>query len=203
MGPALKSTAEIKKADGVASVVDSVNAYLRSSPWINPGGSRFEAICNAIQANGNFATLFVYDWYENQGVNADGDLILITRKEIGFETDQGGNVDNDAVVNVDRVGDGIPAASYNSAVGSVYRVVLTASSAMLVDGFVDEGTEGTYPRYTLNSTFDPDDPDLVNYLALEVRIFVEDPRPSPPATNMITLRDTEPIFTYDMAILRD
>ena len=61
MGPALKSVSTIKTTDEVVSVVDSVNTYLRNSPWINPGGSRFEAIYRSIRDNGDYATLFVYD----------------------------------------------------------------------------------------------------------------------------------------------
>lgn len=203
MGPALKSTAEIKKTDEVASVVDSVNAFLRSSPWINPnlGGPRFESIYKAIQANGNYATLFVYDWYENRGIDANGNPILVIRKEIGFENNQGGNVNDDSVVNADRPNDGIPAASYDRAVGSIYRVVLTASSAMLVDNLVSEGAEGAYPRYTLTNAFDPDS---ANYLALEVRIFAENQiLVNDPERDLDVLRVEGPIFTYDMAMVRD
>ena len=201
MGPALKSTGEIKKTDEVASVVHSVNAFLQSSPWINSGSprSRFESIYSAIQADDDYSTLFVYDWYENRGEDDNGDLKLITRKEIGYEDNQTGNIKNHAVVNANRANDGIPKASFDAAVGSIYRVVLTASSAMLVDDFVDEGTEGAYPRYKLKSAIDSYSG---NYLALEVRIFAEDTRSAPAATDMDTLKDIEPIFTYDTAILR-
>ena len=46
LGPALKSVSTVKQTDEVASVVDSVNAFLNTSPYIdkpNPNDSRFDA----------------------------------------------------------------------------------------------------------------------------------------------------------------
>lgn len=197
LGPALKSVSTVRQTDEVTSVVDSVNAFLNSSPWINPGGSRFEAIYRGLETDEDYSTLFVYRW-------RDGGVI---RLEVGYEDNQGGTVgsqdgavDDNAVVNVDRAGDGIPAAAYNQAAGSIYRVVLTASSAMLPDGLVDPGLVSSYPRYTLNRSIDVYDG---SYLALEVRIFVEATIDTPAATNIATLANEVPVFVYNTAILRD
>ena len=197
MGPALKSVSTVKTTDEVVSVVDSVNAFLNSSPFIpkpaaggNPKGTKFDAIYGAVQNDGH-ATIFVYRWYDaaNQ----------IVRQEIGFENNQGGSVHSQSVVNANNRGDGVPVASFDDATSLIYRVVLTASSAMLVDDLVNEGTEGAYPRYTLSNTVSSYSG---NYLALEVRIFAEDPTADPPSTNTADLADEVPVLVYDTAILR-
>jgi hypothetical protein len=198
MGPALKSVSTVKTTDEVASVVDTVNAFLNTSPYIdipaganNPGDPavpRFDAIYSAIEDDG-YTTLFVYRWH-------DGGVI---RLEVGYENNQGGNVNLEAVINADRTGDGVSAAAFASAASSIYRVVLTASSAMLSDGLVTEGNVGNYPRYTLDQAIDDYDG---RYLALEVRIFAEDTNATPIATNMTTLANEVPILAYDIAILR-
>ena len=198
LGPAFKSVSTVERTDEVASVVDSVNAFLNGSPYVkpnNPNVSRFDAIYSAIQNDGH-AVLFVYRWYDDAN-----DRI---RQEIGFENNQNGSVNSKSVVNANNRGNGAPPpASFDKATSSIYRVVLTASSAMLSDGSVTEGSIGTYPRYTLNQAIGAYDG---NYLALETRIFAEDPDSFNPITDiptsMLTLRDEIPIFTYDTAILR-
>ena len=192
MGPALKSVSKIKTTDEVASVVETVSAFLNTSPFIPVGSStRFESIYNAIHDDGQ-ATLFVYKWYD--------DANDIVRQEIGFESTQTGSVGSASVVNATSRGNGVPVTSFTNATSFIYRVVLTASSAMLIDEFVNEGAEGSYPRYTLNSTFGSY---TGNYLALEVRIFAEDPSINPPVTNMATLADEVPVLVYNTAILRN
>jgi Tfp pilus assembly protein PilV len=200
LGPALKSVSTVEETDEVASVVDTVNAFLNSSPYIDkadPNDSRFEAIYNAIKNDGDYAVLFVYRWYDTDN--------NIVRQEIGFENNQNGNVHVRSRVNANR-GGGIPAASFDSATSSIYRVILTASSAMVSDpgSLVSVGTEGSYPRYKLNQAFDAYSG---NYLALEVRIFAEDPSSFNPAaeipTNLANLANEAPLFTYDTAILRN
>ena len=190
MGPALKSVNTVRTTDEVASVVDAVNTFLNTSPFIEkPSTSRFESIYSAINDDG-YATLFVYRWYDTAND--------VVRQEIGFENNQSGNVHTPSVVNANNRGDGVPSASFDEAVSFIYRVVLTASSAMLVDNFVNEGTEGAYPRYTLSNAIGAYSG---NYLALEVRIFAEDPGSFDDATNMGILADEIPIFVYDTAIL--
>ena len=199
LGPALKSISNVEKTDEVASVVDSVNAFLNTSSFIerraddgNILAPRFECIYSAIKADENYSTLFVYRWYDNG----------IIRKEIGYKDNQSNKVGEKSVVNVDRVeGDGIPTASFNNAASYIYRVILTASSVMLSDDLVLKGAEGSYPQYTLKSNIEAY---KNNYLALEIRIFAEDPGAAfNSATDIVSLANEEPIFTYDMAILRD
>ncbi len=227
LGPALKSVSTVEKTDEVASVVDSVNAFLNSSPYIelddDPDSSRFNAIYNAVQNDG-YAVLFVYRWYDDAN-----DRI---RQEIGFENDQGGSVNTKSVVNANSGNNGNGGGNgnaggngngnaggngndnaggngndsgtpFDNATSSIYRVVLTASSAMLSTGSVTQGTTGTYPQYTLAQAIGAYDE---NYLALEIRIFTEDPDAFNPITdiptNMATLAEEVPIFTYDTAILR-
>ncbi len=192
MGPALKSVSKIKTTDEVASVVDTVTAFLNRSPFIpSAGNTRFESIYSAIRDDGH-ATLFVYRWYD--------DVNEIVRQEIGFENNQAGSVDPASVVNANSRGDGVPVASFAKATSFIYRVVLTASSAMRVHNYVNEGAEGSYPRYTLSNTIGSYEG---KYLALEVRIFAEDPSLFNPATNMPNLADEVPALVYNMAILSD
>ena len=222
LGPALKSVSTVEKTDEVASVVDSVNAFLNSSPYIelnNPNSSRFNAIYNAVQNDG-YAVLFVYRWYDDNANN-------LIRQEIGFENNQSGSVNTKSVVNANRGNNGNGGgnngnsgngnggvndntggnsgnvASFGNATSSIYRVVLTASSAMLSNGSVTPGSTGAYPQYRLNQAIGTYDG---NYLALEIRIFTEDPDAFDPITdiptNMATMAEEVPIFTYDTAILR-
>ena len=194
LGPALKSVSTVEKTDEVASVVDSVNAFLNSSPYVkpnNPNSSRFNAIYSAVK-NDDHAVLFVYRWYDDAN-----DRI---RQEIGFENNQNGSVNTKSVVNANNRGnDAPPPASFGKATSSIYRVVLTASSAMLSDDHVVEGAIGAYPRYTLEKEIDVYDG---NYLALEVRVFAEERDSFNPTTTLATLAKEVPIFAYDMAILR-
>lgn len=198
MGPALKSVSTVKSADEVASVVDSVNAFLNHSPYIKK--PIFESIYNAVEDDG-YAELFVFRWYDSAN-----DLI---RLEIGFNPAEGNQVDSRSHVEANNRGDDIPAASFGNATSSIYRVVLTASSAMLTDSdnLLTTGALGTYPQYTLSNNFN-DYRDLgKSYLALEVRIFAEDPSTFNSSNDLnLGLNDLAnkvPVFTYDTAILSD
>jgi uncharacterized protein (TIGR02598 family) len=212
MGPALKSVSTVKTTDEVASVVDTVNAFLNTSPYIdipaganNPGDPavpRFDAIYSAIEDDG-YATLFVYRWHDNG----------IIRLEVGYENNQNNKVNDAAVVNVDRAGDGIQAAAFNNADSSIYRVVLTASSAMLPDpdNIVSANRTGSYLYHTLTYSIDRYINDFNGrYLALEVRIFSGDRDPYGPDDDVDSDGDVDlddlanevPIIAYDIAILR-
>ena len=46
LGPTLQSVDEVEKTDEIVSVVNTINAFLQSSPDINPTGSKFNAIYN-------------------------------------------------------------------------------------------------------------------------------------------------------------
>ena len=76
LGPTLQSVDEVEKTDEVSSIVNTVNAFLQSSPEIAPGASKFDAIYEAV-ASGNFATMFVFRQY----VDSTGNDIQI---KVGF-----------------------------------------------------------------------------------------------------------------------
>ena len=59
LGPTLQSVNEVEKTDEIVSVVNTINAFLQSSPDINPTGSKFNAVYNAV-ASDDFATIFVF-----------------------------------------------------------------------------------------------------------------------------------------------
>ena len=199
LGPTLQSVDEVEKTDEVASVVNTVNAFLQNSPEIaTSGDSKFEAIYKAVE-DGGHATLFVYRWYEDDG---GGNKAPNVRLEIGFGAGENGNVGADSIVNsVD--------ATFADAAGPIYRVVLTPSSVIPEDHVTDNG-EDAYPRYSLEKPVSSDDPtDSVypeGYFAMEVRIFAEDP-PGPngtfdQASDLAALADREPLFTYNTAVVR-
>ena len=108
LGPTLKSVDTVDKTDEVVSVVNTLNAFLQSSPDIAPGASKFDAIFNAV-ASGNYATIFVYRWYDESVPND-----LKVRLEIGFADTEGGAVDASAVANAG-------AADFTDAAGPIYR----------------------------------------------------------------------------------
>jgi type II secretory pathway pseudopilin PulG len=196
LGPTLQSVDEVEKTDEVSSIVNTVNAFLQNSPDIalTAGGSKFNAVYNAIQLDNGYATIFVYRWYDDSG---SGEPII--RLEIGFEDNQGGNVGANSVVNT--VNPGGTAALFTQAAGTIYRVVLTPSSVIPV-AHVTSGADGAYPRYTLNK---PIGTYPEGSFAMEVRIFAEELLPGGTfnATKIITnLAAQDPIFTYNTAIVR-
>ncbi len=52
LGPTLQSVDEVEKTDEVSSIVNTLNAFLQSSPEIAPGASRFDAIYNLARSDG-------------------------------------------------------------------------------------------------------------------------------------------------------
>ena len=52
LGPTLQSVDEVEKTDEVSSIVNTLNAFLQSSPEIAPGASKFDAIYNAVADGG-------------------------------------------------------------------------------------------------------------------------------------------------------
>lgn len=186
LGPTLKSVDEVEKADEVASVVNTVNAFLQSSPEIAVGTtSTFEAIFNAITAGGE-ATLFVYRYYDESQTDTP------IRLEVGFAP--GEPVGSDSIVNQPASNP----ADFANAAGPIYRVVLSASS--VTPETYRSAARDANGIYTFSGTF-------ANYnegfLAMEVRIFDEDPGPTFNATtSLATLKDKKPLFTYNTAIVR-
>ena len=193
LGPTLQSVDEVEKTDEIASVVNTINAFLQSSPDIAPTSSKFNAIYEAVSSTSrDEATLFVYRYYDDVTDPNKENIAL----EVGFAA--GEPVDNRAIVNQPPANP----ADFSKAAGPIYRVVLTASS-------VTPDTLRSDPRnangiYTLVQASVDDYPE--GYLAMEVRIFAEDP-PGPAGTfstttDLSTLKDVEPVFTYNTAVVR-
>ena len=192
LGPTLQSVDEVEKADETASVVSTVNAFLQSSPDINPGGSKFNAIFDALTSN-DHATIFVYRYYDDQTDSNEERIAL----EVGFAPSESGAINNRAIVNQPSENP----ANFADAAGPIYRVVLSASS--VTPESERSTTRNSDNIYTLNKNLAtyPE-----GYLAMEVRIFAEDP-PGPNGSfkTNASLGDLiliEPIFTYNTAIVR-
>jgi type II secretory pathway pseudopilin PulG len=204
LSPMLRSVDEIEKIDEISSVVNTVNAFLQSSPEIATRGpdpndntktivtkTKFNAIYEAVSSAGDEATIFVYRYYD------DNDMI---RLEVGFSESERGIVGDNSLVNEP----GSNPANFNDAAGPIYRVVLTASSVTPLTPVALRSADRTDGIYTLTQT------NIINYtegyLALEARIFAEDP-PGPDGTfitttNLTELNNREPDFTFNTAIVR-
>ncbi len=193
LGPTLQSVDEVEKTDEIASVVNTVNAFLQSSPDIAVGSqSKFETIYDAISNNSNNeATIFVYRYYDNK-TDPDNETIAL---EVGFATGEPVNVR--AKVNQPATNP----ANFANAAGPIYRVVLTASS--VTPEVLRSPNRNGDGIYTLSAGV-ANYPE--GYLAMEVRIYPENP-PGPSgnfntATNLTALKDIEPLFTYNTAVVR-
>ena len=181
LGPTLQSIDEVEKTDEVASIVNTINAFLQNSYDIAPGASKFDAIYNAVSQD--HATLLVFRAY---GAN---DLISL---KIGFvaETSAAAQV---------SVAD-IYSGSNMLAAGTIYRAVLTPSSVNPTAEMTDAGV-GNFPRYKMKASTPAAYPE--GSFAMEVRIFAEDPSLNfNVVSNLNTLSTEEPIFTYNTAIVR-
>ena len=185
LGPTLQSVDEVEKTDEIASVVNTVNAFLQSSPDIAVGSqSKFETIYKELRTDG-YITAFVFRAYEN-----DDDIGLVVGFDDKFEV---GEEDKARVLAANiRTGANVIAA------GPVYRVILTASSVTPEDHrtVVRDGNGVFY----LNKNF-LDYPE--GYLAMEVRIFSEDPGTTFDYEKLLReVANLEPLFTYNMAVVR-
>ncbi|MEC8614571.1 MAG: hypothetical protein VXY17_04115 [Verrucomicrobiota bacterium] len=193
LGPTLQSVDEVEKTDEITSVVNSTNAFLQSSPDIAPNASKFNVIYNAISTNsGSEATIFVYRYYDYQNDPENEKIAL----EVGFAP--GEPVDDRAIVNQPSTNP----ANFADAVGPIYRVVLTASS--VTPEVLRSPNRNADGIYTLTEPSVADYPE--GYLAMEVRIYPEDP-PGPSGnfnttTNLAALKGIEPLFTYNTAVVR-
>jgi hypothetical protein len=186
LGPTLQSVDEVEKTDEVASVVNTVNAFLQSSPNIAVGGqSKFETIYKELNTDG-FITAFVFRAYDN---NDDINLV------VGFgDKFQVGEVDKARVLAAD-----ISTNSNVIAAGPIYRVILTASSATPVDHLTDGSRDANGVFYLSKNFLEYPE----GYLAMEVRIFAEDPGPTFNYNKLLRdVADIEPLFTYNTAIVR-
>lgn len=186
LGPTLQSVNEVENTDEIASVVNTLNAFLQKSPGIaTTDESKFEVIYGNV-ADGGEATVFVFKRF------SDTNSTLSTIR-VGFSS-------NETVG--DQASASIGSGDFANAAGTIYRCVLTPSSVMPIDW--RSGSRNDDGIYTLDVT------DVENYtegyFPMEVRIFAEDP-PGPNATfNSETvlseLVNEEPIFTYNTAIVR-
>lgn len=202
LGPTLKSVDDVEKIDEIVSVVNSVEAFLQSSPDIETRTgtpvTKFDAIFEAVADNG-FATVFVFRQFLSAG-STDVQL------RIGFDA-------ADSSVNAAAL---LLPTDFENAAGPVFRVVLTPSPVIPAEG--DDLTDPTAAAipyrsptrdtatgvYTLSVA-------LANYaegyFAMEARVFVEDP-PAPgatfnvPAPTLADLAERTPLLTYNTAIIR-
>ena len=188
LGPTLKSVDDVEQIDAVSSVVNTLNAFLQKSPSIavnsnNPNEqlSKFDVIYGAV-ASGNYATVFVFDAYIDT-------TSAVTELKVGFF---GESVGVDA-----RISE----ADFSNAVGTIYRAVLSPSSAL-------PAAERSSSRDKVTGIYTLEDPANYpeGYFAMEVRIFAEYP-PGPNAsfessTDLTALSNVEPTFTYNTAVVR-
>lgn len=197
LGPTLQSVDEVEKTDEISSIVNTINAFLQNSPEIAfvAGGSKFDAIYNSVAANGE-ATVYVYRWYEDALDDAGSPII---RLEVGFASAESASVGASSIVNMPAATN---SADFSKAAGSIYRAVLTPSSVLpSTYRSASRNGDGVYDLVGSLATY------LEGAFAMEVRIFAEDaPGPSftgpYPATDLPSLNDLEPIFTYNTAVVR-
>lgn len=205
LGPTLKSVSDVEQADEVASVVNTVNAFLQSSPDINPGGSRFDAVYRAV-ADGNFATIVVFRYFDDASTEAGEPPVV--RLAIGFVDSEGGTIDDRAIINdPEETSSDRGEESFRNAAGPIYRVVLSASPATPVAWLAQPPVRAAATGVYLLATPDPGVYGE-GYFAMEVRIFALEADMQAVQTNVLPnlpladLRDEEPIFTYNTAIVR-
>jgi type II secretory pathway pseudopilin PulG len=187
LGPTLQSVDEVEKTDEIASVVNTVNAFLQSSPDIGnssatPPESKFDAIYNAVENNG-YATVFVFRSYEN-ATSTNIELI------VGFLGETNARLSS---------------SDFANTAGSIYRIVLTASS-VTPDAQLNETKRNADGIYTLKNSLAtyPE-----GYFAMELRIFaleadIIDARGGsvPADRDADWLTNLEPLFTYNTAVVR-
>lgn len=210
LSPMLRSVDEIEKIDEISSVVNTVNAFLQSSPEIAVRGTdsdgniivtktKFNAIYEAVSGtSGDEATIFVYRYYDEN----EDDMI---RLEVGFSENELGIVGENSIVN--RPADSNP-ADFTLAAGPIYRVVLSASSVTPLSPNALRTNTRVNGIYSL--ILDDVDQYTEGYLALEARIFAEDPRlnydpselPNGDPADLANLSNIEPDFTFNAAIVR-
>ena len=183
LGPTLQSVDEVEKTDEIASVVNTVNAFLQSSPDIVSAissESKFDAIYNAVKSN-DYATVLVFRSYEDS-VSTDIKLI------VGFLSETNAR---------------LFASDFANIAGPIYRVLLTASSVTPEAELNDRNADGVYTLKNTLAAYSE------GYFAMEVRIFalesdIADARGGSVPTDLDTgsLKDLDPLFTYNTAVVR-
>lgn len=202
LGPTLQSVDEVEKTDEIASVVNTLNAFLQNSQAIETNTeSKFEVIYNNVASDG-YATVFVY-----KAFRGSTDQVLL---KVGFQGD-GPRSENAGDPSALILGSDVISGADVLAVGQIFRCVLTASSVIPENGTDFDGNPVQYRSgsrngngiYTLTS---PLGSYSEGYFAMEVRIFAEDPpapgQPFQAATDLAALSNQEPLFTYNTAVVR-
>ena len=185
LGPTLQSVDEVEKTDEIASVVNTINTFLQSSPDIAISGqSKFETIYKELNTTG-FITAFVFRAYDS-----NDDVSMVVGFDDEFEVGE---------VNKARVSaTNIRTDTNVIAAGPVYRVLLTASSVTPEDHRTSVRDDNGV--FYLNKSF-LDYPE--GYLAMEVRIFAEDPGNTFNYKKLLRdVANLEPLFTYNTAVVR-
>ncbi|MGB0333983.1 MAG: type IV pilus modification PilV family protein [Opitutales bacterium] len=192
LGPTLQSVDEVEKTDEIASVVNTVNAFLQNSPDIagTSGNSKFDIIYNAV-AEENYATVFVFREFIGDTENV--------RLVVGF---QPGESIRDVSFGADAL---IDQTRFEDAAGTIYRVILTPSSVIptptatpsVYRSLNRQSDTGTYELKAALADY------LEGYFAMEVRIFPEDPGPTFNSDrDLDEFNEVEPLFTYNTAVVR-
>ncbi len=226
LGPVLESIDEVEQMDEVASVVNTLNAFLESSPHIaipaepaepakpgipekpaKPGKSKFETIYDLIKSEG-FATVFIFRSYLLSG-QASALTTNFVNLKVGFYK---ASVGEEALLKKeeDFVGQAAGSQTFHKAVGKIYRVVLAPSGLLPVqyhavtskdsDDNDIPARESTTGVYELKESFTEY---KEGYFPMEARIFAEDPGPTfVYESKLKELRDRDPVFTYNVAIIR-
>ena len=185
LGPTLQSVEGVEKTDEIASVVSTINTFLQSSPDIAVGGqSKFETIYKELNTDG-FITAFVFRAYDS---NNDVSLVVGFGEEFEVgEEDKARVLATNIRTNTEVI-----------AAGPVYRILLTASS-VTPENHRTGSRDGNGVFYLNSNFFDYPE----GYLAMEVRIFAEDPGPNFNYNKRLQdFADIEPLFTYNTAIVR-
>jgi type II secretory pathway pseudopilin PulG len=187
LGPTLKSVDEVEKTDEVSSIVNTLNAFLQSSPDIAPAGSKFDAIYSAV-ADGGEATVFIFRYFDDNA-SVDGEAPVV-RNAVGFNSGEG----VDARAEIDQT-------LFQDSAGPIYRAVLSASSVTPDAWRADRNGNGIHTLTEPSPAIYPE-----GYFAMEVRIFAEDgvgPGVTfDNTTDLGELNDVDPIFTYNTAVVR-
>ena len=59
LGPVLSSVDEVKEADEISTIVESLNSFLQANSSLAVNGSNFDLIYEAVKSRG-FATIYVF-----------------------------------------------------------------------------------------------------------------------------------------------
>ena len=123
LGPTLQSVDEVEKTDEVSSIVNTLNAFLQSSPDIALVSSKFDSIYNAVADGGDGDGLHL-SVVSSDSVDDQGSPII--KLEVGFASGESGSVGANSIVNVPASNP----ADFSKAAGTIYRAVLTPSSVL-------------------------------------------------------------------------